>query len=53
MILYKGGAKSVNSNWYLRKIKLVSNVEVYWKLSSSKMMGDQGWCMDEIRESIK
>ena len=27
----------------------MSNVEVYWKISSSKMMGDQGWCMDDIR----
>ena len=36
-----------------KKSQLVSNVEVYWKLSSSKMIGDQGWCMDDIRESMK
>ena len=33
---------------------MVSNVEVYWKLSSSKMKGDQGWCIDdrEIEKEI-
>ena len=44
--LYSGGVK-------VRKFQLVSNVELYWKLSSSKMIGDQGWCMDDIRECMK
>ena len=41
-VLYSRGVK-------VRKFELVYNVEVYWKLSSSKMMGDQGWCMEDIR----
>ena len=28
-------------------------LKVYGKLSSSKMMGDQGWCMDDIAENGK
>ena len=30
---------------------MVYNVEVYWKLSSSKMKGDQGWCITTKCES--
>ena len=33
-------------NWYLM-------LKVYSNLSSSKIMGNQGWCMDDIRESMK
>ena len=28
-------------------------LKVYGKLYSSKMMGDQGWCMDDITENEK
>ena len=53
-ILYSEGVKVRKIQLVCKeKIQLVSNVEVYWKLSSSKMIGDQGWCMDDIRESMK
>ena len=31
---------------------MVSNVKVYWKLSSSKMTVDQGWCIVDKRDEV-